>query len=50
MNVFPGHGDLDSRLGGVHLLQDDAEVDGLVTGVTLPVNLAIQILWDKKSV
>ena len=44
VDVFTRHGDLDGRLGRVHLLQDEAEADGLVASVTLPMNFAVRIL------
>ena len=44
VDVFSRHGDLDGRLGRVHLLQDDAEADGLIASVTFPMNFAVRIL------
>ena len=44
VDMLSSHGNLDGRLCGVHLLQNDAEVDGVIASVTFAVDFPIEML------
>ena len=44
VDMLSGQGYLYGWLGGVHLLQNNIEVDGLVASVSLSMDFAVQVL------
>ena len=45
--MLSGQGYLYGWLGGVHLLQNNIEVDGLVASVSLSMDFAVQVLIEE---
>ena len=41
VNVFPGHGDLDSRLSRIHLFKRHVEVNWLIASVAFTMYFAV---------